>query len=73
MLAAVSVRASTPFSNAAERITDIPQPCANVPQRPGIARARVQAPAAIVIGETVRLRPVLDWVDASALFPSLQT
>ena len=38
-----------------------------------IARAGVQAPAVIVIGETVRLRPVLDWVEASALFPSLQT
>jgi siroheme synthase len=38
-----------------------------------IARAGIQAPAVIVIGETVRLRPVLDWVEASALFPSLQT
>jgi uroporphyrinogen III methyltransferase/synthase len=38
-----------------------------------IARARVQAPAVIVIGETVRLRPVLDWVDASALIPALQS
>jgi uroporphyrin-III C-methyltransferase len=31
-----------------------------------IARAGMQAPAVIVIGETVRLRPVLDWVDGSA-------
>jgi uroporphyrin-III C-methyltransferase len=38
-----------------------------------IARACVQAPAVIVIGETVRLRPMLDWVDASALSPSLHT
>jgi uroporphyrin-III C-methyltransferase len=38
-----------------------------------IARAAVHAPAVIVIGETVRLRPVLDWVDASALFDALQT
>jgi uroporphyrin-III C-methyltransferase len=38
-----------------------------------IARAGVEAPAVIVIGETVGLRPVLDWVGASTLVPSLQT
>jgi uroporphyrinogen III methyltransferase/synthase len=38
-----------------------------------IASVRVQAPAVIVIGETVRLRPVLDWFDASALFAAFQT
>jgi uroporphyrinogen III methyltransferase / synthase len=32
-----------------------------------IARAGVHAPAVIVIGETVRLRSVLDWLDSSTL------
>jgi uroporphyrinogen III methyltransferase / synthase len=32
-----------------------------------IARACLQAPAVIVIGETVRLRSVLDWFDSSSL------
>jgi uroporphyrin-III C-methyltransferase len=31
-----------------------------------IARAGLQAPAVIVVGETVRLRSVLDWVDSPA-------
>jgi uroporphyrin-III C-methyltransferase len=38
-----------------------------------ITRAGMQAPAVIVIGGTVGLRPVLDWVGASTLRPSLQT